>query len=308
MRTHRLPHPIPYQGSKRLLADEILAVVGGRRCGVLYEPFAGSGALTIAAAARNVAKQYRMSDTLAPLVDIWRSILEDPEGLADAYERAWEGQLEEDPTAHFNRVRDEFNEGQAGPAALLYLLARCVKNSPRFNQDGAFNQSPDKRRRGMRPSKMRLEIRGASSLLRGRVQVASHPFEEALRAATKTDLVYLDTPWEGTSTGRDRRYHQGLDREELIRVLDCLNQRGVPLLLSYDGRCGEKSYGSPLPDGLGLVRLELHAGRSSQATLLGRSDRTVESLYVSERLLERGGRERAAQGKQLTLAERPRTH
>jgi len=282
---NRLPHPIPYQGSKRLLADEILAAVTNQRFRVLFEPFAGSAAITIAGAARNIADEYRISDTLTPLIVLWRAILDQPDVLADAYERVWTGQLDGDAIAHFNRIRDDFNAGAAEPALLLYLLARCVKNSPRFNKHGVFNQSPDKRRRGMRPSKMRHEISGASALLRGRARALAQPFERALTEATPADLVYLDPPWQGTSTGRDRRYLEGLDRERLELALAELHLRGVPVLLSYDGRCGDKTYGPPLPDRLGLVRLELHAGRSSQATLLGRTDETVESLYISASLL-----------------------
>ena len=56
--------------------------------------------------------------------------------------------------------------------------------------------------------------------------------------------------------------------------------------LSYDGSCGTKVYGPPLPDDLGMTRLHLHAGRSSQATLNGTVDETVESLYLSQGLAE----------------------
>lgn len=281
----RLPHPIPYQGSKRLLAARILGVVEPRRFRVLYEPFAGSAAITIAAAARNVGSRFVVSDTLTPLVEIWDAIIERPAQLADDYEAVWQAQFDNDSIEHFNRVRAEFNE-QHDPAKLLYLLARCVKNAPRFNGDGAFNQSPDKRRHGMRPAKMRREIEGVSSLLRGRASAHALPFEEALADATSADLVYLDPPWQGTSTGRDKRYHEGLDRERLIAALDDLNRRGVPFLLSYDGQHGTKTYGEPLPETLNVARLELEAGRSAQATLLGRTDRTIESLYVSASLLD----------------------
>ena len=34
-----------------------------------------------------------------------------------------------------------------------------------------------------------------------------------------------------------------------------------------------------------MKKVELHAGRSSQATLLGRNDVTIESLYLSPALL-----------------------
>jgi len=286
----RLPHPIPYQGSKRLLAERILSVVADQKFDVLYEPFVGSGAIAIAGAARGIADRYELSDTLAPLVEIWRAIIDHPAELAHGYEEIWQAQF--DSLDHFNDVRAEFN-ARHDPAKLLYLLARCVKNAPRFNGDGEFNQSPDKRRHGMRPAKMRREIEGVSALLRGQTCASITPFERALGSATSSDLVYLDPPWEGTSTGRDKRYHEGLDRDRLIDALNDLNQRGVPFLLSYDGRHGDKTYGEPLPESLRALRLELPAGRSSQATLLGRSEETVESLYVSEGLADLGALEPA---------------
>src|SRR5205823_5619088 len=127
----------------------------------------GSAAITIAAAARGTAKRYELSDTLAPLVEIWQAIIERPAELADEYEAVWQAQFDGDGSEHFNAVRAAFN-ANGEPARLLYLLARCVKNAPRFNKDGSFNQSPDKRRHGMRASKMRHEIEGVSALLRGK--------------------------------------------------------------------------------------------------------------------------------------------
>src|ERR1700677_4476542 len=74
----RLPHPIPYQGSKRILAPSILAVIGGRTIKRFYDPFAGSAALTIAASHARVASAFVLSDSLAPLVEVWRNILRKP--------------------------------------------------------------------------------------------------------------------------------------------------------------------------------------------------------------------------------------
>jgi DNA adenine methylase len=248
----------------------------------LYEPFAGSAAITLAAAGRELASEFRVSDSLQPLVGIWKRIIETPEQLAEQYRRVWLGQ-ELDP-GHYNRVREEFNRSR-DPAKLLFLLARCVKNAPRFNRDGEFNQSPDQRRRGMHPDKMRREIEGAHALLARRMKATDADFETSLASATRDDLVYMDPPYQGVSGTRDTRYHQGLARERLIAVLADLRDRGVSVLLSYDGRCGEKTYGEPLPDDLALVRFDVRAGRSTQATLNGRTDETVESVYVSRALL-----------------------
>ena len=212
-------------------------------------------------------------------------MISSPDVLANAYEELWYGQIENDTGTYYNKVRDEFNRSH-DPASLLYLLARCVKNSPRFNQQGAFNQSPDKRRLGMHPSKMHDEIFGASEILTKRTTAICADFESTIAEASDEDIIYMDPPYEGTSTGGDKRYHQGLDRVRLIRVLADLNRRGVPFLLSYDGRCGEKMYGVELPESLNLKHIGLNAGRSSQATLNGRTDVTVESLYVSNNLVK----------------------
>jgi DNA adenine methylase len=63
--------------------------------------------------------------------------------------------------------------------------------------------------------------------------------------------------------------------------------RNISFILSYDGRTGNKKFGQDLPEDLGLMQVELDAGRSSQATLLGRADRTYESLYLSLALVAR---------------------
>jgi DNA adenine methylase len=64
-------------------------------------------------------------------------------------------------------------------------------------------------------------------------------------------------------------------------------QRNLSFIISYDGRTGDRSFGRPLPPSLGLTHIEIHAGPSSQATLLGRSEHTVESLYLSSALVMR---------------------
>lgn len=278
-----LPHPIPYQGSKRHLASQILALLAGRRFQRFYEPFAGSAALTIAAAQARIADEYILGDSLHALIGIWQQILTTPQNLAQAYEQLWAGQLPGD-NLYYNRVRSAFNSSQ-DPAALLYLLARCVKNSLRFNQQGEFNQSHDRRRAGTQPHRMQREILQAWELLASHTRAVCDDFMSTISQATARDVIYMDPPYQGTTLGRDKRYHQGLERERLIAALAELNRRRVPFIVSYDGRCGETLYGKDLPAALHLTRLELQAGRSSQATLSGRSAVTVESLYLSNTLV-----------------------
>lgn len=281
----KTPHIIPYQGSKRKLSAQILESVQHEVRGTVYEPFAGSAAITLAAAALGIGKNYVIGDKYAPLIELWRLIIDQPAYVSDSYSEIWSAQLE-DPKSHFLKIRNDFNEDK-DPIKFLYLVARCVKNSIRFNASGDFNQSADNRRLGMRPEKVSCESQRASSILKGRTKAVSGDFMEILNNAGTNDLVYMDPPWQGTSLNKDPRYAYLLDIDKLIDGLDELNSRQVPYLLSFDGSCGDRNYGKSLPAFLELERVSLVAGRSSQATLLGRNDVTVESLYLSPALLER---------------------
>jgi DNA adenine methylase len=281
----RVPHVIPYQGSKRSLTDRILAKIRFNVEGRLYEPFAGSAALTLAAANDRISDTFIVGDKYPPLMKLWELIIEDPNQVCQKYREIWINQLE-NPKKYYLQIRDEFNL-DGDPVKFLYLIARCVKNSIRFNALGEFNQSPDNRRLGRKPAKMAAEIQLASVLLKGKVVLRTGDFMEVLHDATAEDIVYLDPPWQGTSNNRDPRYAHLLDFDFLVESLHELNSRNIPFLLSFDGSCGGKEYGNALPKSLELRKISLNAGRSSQATLLGRDEKTIESLYLSPMLVKK---------------------
>ena len=155
------------------------------------------------------------------------------------------------------------------------------------NKDGRFTQSVDKRRLGMHPDKMSAAVLGVSNILRGRVQFRVGDWRATSADANEGDFVYMDPPYLGTSIGRDKRYHQQLTQEDLVAGLEDLRKRSVPFALSYDGMTGVVASMVRLsPAELGLTRLLLHGGTSSQSTLSGRYEQTVESLYVTPGLAE----------------------
>ena len=300
-----VPHPIPYQGSKRRLAPVILRGFP-ESAPRLIEPFAGSAAVTLAAAARGNAERFVIADINRPLMDLWRLIVEDPDRASHQYERLWREQIGRE-REYYDGVRDEFNRTQK-PECLLYLLARCVKAAVRYNSNGEFNQSPDNRRQGMNPKVMREQIRGASRLLRGKTEIVAADYRVVLERAAPSDVVYMDPPYQGVCQDRDARYIRGLGFEEFVGTLRDLNRRQISYVLSYDGR-NDKTYGRPLPRDLELFRVEVNAGRSSQATLLGRNVITYESLYLSPALALRTGkldpRQLTHKPRQITLFDDP---
>lgn len=281
-----VPHPIPYQGSKRAIAPQILKFIPSDAT-TLIEPFAGSAAVTLASACCGLTDKVTIGDVNRSLMDLWKAVLTTPQDLSDGYERLWYAQLGQERT-YYDHVRGSFNE-TGEPAYFLFLLARCVKASIRYNATGLFNQSPDNRRRGAKPSTMRKHIYGAHVLLSGSTEVHAGDFRGILETATEDDVVYMDPPYQGVTNGADSRYKQGIEYQEFCDYLRNMNSRGLSYILSYDGRRDDRSYGKQLPGDLQLTRYEIDAGRSTQATLLGRVERTYESIFISPALTERLG-------------------
>ena len=281
-----LPVAFPYQGSKRRLAPSILQFFpyGARR---LIEPFAGSAAVTVAAVASGIVESALIADSNKPLAELWRLIIDDPGRVSSSYEDLWRRQLGNERD-FYDEVRETFNKTK-DPLLLLFLLARCVKAAVRYNAAGEFNQSPDNRRLGTRPDRMRTQIHRTSRLLAGRAETMSEDYRTVLEQATGGDVIYLDPPYQGVSSNRNRRYSDTLMLDEFVDSLMALNNRNLSFIVSYDGRTGNKTHGQLLPSSLSLARFEIDAGRSAQATFLGRSERTVESIYVSAALMERNG-------------------
>jgi len=257
-----------------------------KRFNRLIEPFSGMAAITIAAACARKANEYYINDINLPIVNLLQAAIETPGALIAAYTEIWQGQFAfaKGHIEHFYYIRDTFNEGSQDAAFMLYLIARCVKGAVRYGSNGNFNQSPDKRRHGTTPQNISENVRAISSLLKGKAVFSALDYREVLEMARPGDLVYMDPPYQGVTNSRDKRYFSGVDFNEFAEALMRLKDRGIDFLVSYDGECGGKAYGEELPGTLNCNKVLLNAGISTQATLLGKRQTTLEALYISERL------------------------
>lgn len=253
--------------------------------------------MSIAVADRNRAGEFWLNDAHLALMTLWQQIIDHPRELGDQYTAMWVEQLGRE-RAFFDKVRDRFNQRQE-PADFLYLLARCVKAAIRYNAGGEFNNTPDNRRKGARPAEMCRRITRTSQLFHDRARLTAWDYKKVLRECGERDFVYMDPPYQGVRGQRDRRYLPEFDHDEFCVQLAELNDRNIPFAVSYDGRTGDRVYGEPLPAHLDLVRVEISAGRSTQATLLGRSELTYESLYISPALQALGATRKPAATTQL---------
>src|SRR4030042_1616532 len=125
-----IPHPIPYQGSKRALASKILEFFPDT-VETLFEPFAGSAAISLAAAITKKAKKFHINDLNSPLIDLWKKIVYYPHEISSEYELLWRKQ-KYNPEDFYKKTREKFNQTKE-PGCFLYLLARCAKASVRYN-------------------------------------------------------------------------------------------------------------------------------------------------------------------------------
>jgi len=298
-RIRGVPHAFPYQGSKRQLASYIISCIPSKTKR-LIEPFAGSAAITVAAAQLDLAKSFYINDIHKPLIRLWDDIISNPKKLLAGYRKLWTEQAGQE-RVFYDEVRDHFNKTHDSDS-FLYLLARCVKAAIRYNGKGEFNNSPDNRRKGMHPDLMESNLLFISEILKGHTIVSCKDYREVLGNADKNDVVYMDPPYQGVCGTHNHRYCQGIEFEEFVNTLKQLNDKSISYILSYDGRLGQKEYGRPLPLELGLFKKEIVVGRSTQATLLGRNHNTIENLYLSPGLLSRLGKTPAA------LREQPQTY
>ncbi len=279
-----IPHPFPYQGSKRNIAAQILPYIPKDTYRVI-EPFCGTGAISIACAAYGISRQFILNDLNQPLIALWQTILENPEQLATEYQSLWFLQ-QNNSKEFFLKIRDQFNQTHQ-PHHFLYLLARIVKGSVRYNSNGEFNQSADNRRLGMKPDLMRKNILSVSHMMKNKTSLLSLDFSEVIAQSTDTDIIYLDPPYQGTSGKRDQRYLEGLSFNDFVDVLYEMKLKNKMFLISYDGMTGNKVHGKKLPENLKLKHFYINAGKSSQDILLGRKNVTFESLYLSEALQDK---------------------
>ena len=283
----KIPHIVQYQGSKRLLAPQILQYMP-HKFNRLIEPFAGMAAITVATARERRAGKYFINDINEPIIRILQAAIDTPSVLIERYTTIWTEQFQypNGHLEHFYHVRDCFNAGEQSAENMLYLLARCVKGAVRYGKNGNFNQSPDKRRHGTNPKNIADNVYAISALLKGRTSFSAIDYRHIFELAEPGDLVYMDPPYQGVSNTRDNRYFAGVEFDDFSDSIRTLNRKGVDFIISYDGECGNREYGSELPQSLCCTKFLLNAGVSTQSTLLGKRDTTFEALYVSEGLAE----------------------
>lgn len=264
-------------GNKQKFAGEIISYLP-KRFGTYHEPFLGSGAvLAHLAPERAVA-----SDAFGPLIEIWRKLHDDTEGLIRWYaERhalvALRGKVEA-----YEEVKAAYNATPNG-ADLLFLSRLCYGGVVRFRKADGYMSTPCGPHRPMPPANFaeRARIWAART---GSATFVHADFEEAMSSAVDGDVCYLDPPYADSQTiiyGA-----QAFNLPRLFRAVEYAKKRGVRVALSLDGtkKSGDKHVTLPIPEGLFEREVYVHLGRS-MLRRFQMDGQTLETELVTDRLL-----------------------
>jgi len=263
-------------GNKQRFAHEIVSFFPPR-FNSYFEPFLGSGAvLATLAPPRAVA-----SDSFGPLIDIFKTLQEDPGLLKRWYFDYWVKLAIYGKEQLYEEVKSSFNSNP-NAADLLFLSRSCYGGVIRFRKDG-FMSTPCGSHNPIDPQSFNKRVDAWSERTCG-TEFKHMDYRLAMNLAQKGDVVYCDPPY--TDTQSILYGAQSFNLKDLIGQISECKSRGVAVALSIDGtkRSGKVAIDLPIPNGLFEREVFVNCGRSmlKRFQMEGQS---LESEIVKDRLL-----------------------
>ena len=189
----QLPVPSPilkWVGGKSRLLPELVARMPSNYDRYI-EPFCGGAAVFFHLTPRVAI----VSDASADLIDTYRAVVADVEGVIEMLTRHRAAHSE----LHYYAVRSVFNdrERQWGAtkraAAFIYLNKTCFNGLYRVNRRGMFNVPMG---RYVNPTIFDPDELRAASIALARADLRVSDYRTVLADAERGDLVYLDPPYD----------------------------------------------------------------------------------------------------------------
>ncbi len=247
MRLPRAARPVlKWAGGKTQLLPEILSRMPAR-IRTYYEPFVGGGAVFFALAAEGRFRRAVLSDRNAELVDVYRALQTDVDGVVKCLRKMTYSEDE------YYRIRDERRSSRLvkRAARTLYLNKTGFNGLYRVNRAGGFNVPFG---RHVNPTICDEEnLRRVADVLKS-VELLEEDFEVVCKRAKKGDVVYLDPPYLPRSrtasfAAYDRHPFRMPEHERLAKVFAELGRRHVHAVLSNsDTPVTRELYGAYRPD------------------------------------------------------------
>lgn len=279
---HRAALPFKSQllkwvGNKQRFAHEIVSYFPAK-FERYFEPFLGSGAVL---ATLSPEKGFG-SDCFEPLVEIWRSLANDPDALKQWYADRWTTVVGGDKVAEYERIKASYNAEPNG-ADLLFLCRSCYGGVVRFRQADGYMSTPCGPHKPITSESFSGRVDAWHERTAG-AEFLLMDFEEAFDAAKAGDLIYCDPPYGNSQAILYGA--QSFSLERLFKAIEHCKDRGVRVALSIDGtkRSGGLICDVPVPEGLFEREVSVNCGRS-MLKRFQMGGKTLEGETVTDRLL-----------------------
>ena len=196
-----------------------------------YEPFAGSAAVFFRLAAEGRFKKAVISDKNPELVQLYRTVQKDVEGLITALKTLTHSK---DDYYAIRAWKPTELEPSLRAARLIYLNRAGYNGLYRVNRSGQFNVPFGSYKNPKICDEDRL--RSAAKALK-KAKILHADFEKAIEGAEAGDAIYFDPPYVPMSkTASFTAYHSDpfleLEQNRLGVLLKSLAKKKIPFLLS----------------------------------------------------------------------------
>lgn len=228
---------LKWAGGKKRLAP-LVVERSPRGARTYHEPFLGGGAVFFAMEGAGLAQRAILSDANEELIACFTAVRDEVEALIGTLRQYADGYLplnaDERAGYYYERRAERPTGCVEGAARLIFLNRTCFNGLYRVNAQGEFNV-PHGRYVNPRICD-EAGLRRASEALRG-VELRAVDFETACAAASASDFVYLDPPYQPlTRTSRFTSYTSGDfgpdDQRRLRDAFEDMTRRGVAAMLS----------------------------------------------------------------------------
>ncbi|MBJ7437386.1 MAG: DNA adenine methylase, partial [Acinetobacter sp.] len=263
--------PFMYFGNRRDKITLLLEKIAKQKpFTTFYDPFCGSGSITLAAMQINAAQRYVMSDSYSPIIYAWQWLYYNPDKLVKFYQKfvsefQWKHTLSMQ-TAYYQKIKNEFNnlaiEDERTGLYFPFLInfAQGYELILENNQFASALGQPKVEDTSIDIFEQR--VKDIHNLLhKYQISIYAQHFEEALKLANNDDLVCMDMPYPDLPDS-PQIYHRPETKitfhNKALEMLRTLKEHSISVVAFYGaGKLNERYFFAE--DKLGLqhyVRLD----------------------------------------------------
>lgn len=263
-------------GNKQKFASEIISYFP-RSFNVYHEPFLGSGAVLGTLA----PSRARGSDSFLPLVEIWKSLREQPTQLKEWYRTRWLEWSISDRIEYYDSIRNRFHLSRSG-ADFLFLSRTAYGGVIRFRKSDGYMSTPCGAHDPIHFDKFARRVDEWSARVKG-CEFNHQDYKDAFDYVRAGDVVYCDPPYDHSQAILYGA--QGFSYESLFEGLEKIKKRGAFVALSLNKKSvSGKDLPYKYPSGLFDREVSINCG-SSMLKRFQMGGEDMDGHIVSDTLL-----------------------